>query len=333
MNVKRILQVLISITLLGILIYWIDLDQLWHILLNANLFFLGLALLITTVNRILMAVKWNILLRAQGIHLSWYEVTRIYYTSTFLGVFLPPTIGLDSVKTYYVSTKAGNSVSKVLSSIVIERVLGMLTLMIFGIIGGVIFLRLYTHIDFEIMNVLWIFIIVTVLGAGTFVLSLSKSLSSRVLKVFERFQDKSNILKKAAGQLERLYRSYQVYRSKKGTLAVFFVLTCVENLLPIVRPFIIAIALHAYVPLSYLFVIVPIELLLIRLPISFDGFGIREGIFVYFLALIGISKDVGFSIGLTNHLVFLIAVLPGWLFYLMGEKDRKANARLVGSSA
>jgi len=183
------------------------------------------------------------------------------------------------------------------------------------------------------MNLLWMFVLLDVLGAGTFVLSLSKSSSSRFLKVFERFQDKSKYLKKTAGQLEKLYRSYQIYSRKKGTLAVFFVLTCVENVLPIVRPFIIAIALHAYVPLSYLFVIVPIELLLIRLPISFDGFGIREGVFVYFLALIGIAKDVGFSIGLTNHLVFLIALLPGWLFYLMGEKDKMANSRLVGTSA
>jgi len=333
MDGKRIIQILISIALLGILIYWIDLDQLWHTLLNANLLFLGLALVITTVNRILMALKWNVLLRAQGIYLSWYEVTKIYYTSSFLGVFLPPTVGLDAVKTYYVTTKTGDSVPRVLSSILIERVLGMLTLLIYGIIGGVIFVTMYAYVELEIMNLLWMFILLAVLGAGTFVLSLSKSLSSRVLKVFERFQDKSKYLKKTAGQLERLYRSYQIYSRKKGTLAVFVVLTCVENALPIVRSFIIAIALHAYVPLSYFFVIVPIALLLIRLPISFDGFGIHEGVFVYFLALIGISKDVGFSIGLTNHLVFLIALLPGWVFYLSGGMYKKTTEGLARISA
>lgn len=329
---KRLFQLLISFALLGVLIYWIDLGRMWTILLKADVLLLILALMITTCNRILMAIKWNILLRAKGIHLSWNEVTRIYYTSTFLGLFLPPTVGMDTVKAYRVSRK-GADLTDVISSIVMERVLGMIALLVFGIMGGIIFITMYADVDFNMMSVLRLFVALAIGGVLLFVVSLSKSFGAVVLKFFDIVPKRGKYVRKASEKLEILYRSFHRYSENKGVIGVFFMLTCVENVLPIIRPFIIALALDAYVPLSYLFVIVPIELVLIRLPISFDGFGIREGIFVYFLALIGMGPDVAFTIGLTNHLLFLIAIVPGWLFYVMDGKYREKTAELAQSSA
>jgi len=331
-HTKRILQLLISVTLLGILIYWIDLSRLWEIVINADPFYLGLAVIITTLNRILMAVKWNILLRAKGVQLSWYEVTRIYYTASFLGIFLPPTVGMDTVKVYRVSKK-GSSVSDIISSIVMERLLGVIVLLVFGAMGGVIFLTMYTHVDFDIVRVLWLFVVLTIASVSIFLLSLSKSFSRFMLKVSGRIGKNGKYRQKATDKLEKIYRSYQLYSENRGTLMAFFGLTCLENMLPIVRPYLIAISMNAYVPLSFFFVIVPIELVLIRLPISFDGFGIREGIFFYFLTLIGLSGDVAFTVGLTNHLVFLVALLPGWVFFLSEGKQKEANAGLAHISA
>lgn len=329
---KRIFQLLISFTLLGVLIYWIDLGQMWRIVQTADVFLLILALMVATCNRILMAIKWNILLRVKGIHLSWFEVTRIYYTSTFLGVFLPPTIGVDTVKAYRVS-REGADLTDVISSIVMERVLGMLALLAFGIMGGIIFLTTYANIEFNIMNVLQMLVVVTIGGVLVFIVSLSKSFGAVVLKLFELVPRNGKYLRKVTETLETLYRSYQSYNENKAALGVFFMLTCLENVLPVVRPYIIAMALGAYVPLSFLFVIVPIELVLIRLPISFDGFGIREGLFVYFLPMIGITANAAFTIGLANHLLFLVAVLPGWLFYVRDGKDREAKGQLARTRA
>jgi len=330
-NIKRILQVLLSITLLGILVYWINLDHLVQIVLQANVFLLVLALVVTTFNRILMPVKWNLLLRVKQIHLSWYEVTKIYYMSTFLGIFLPPTIGVDAVKTYQVS-KRGGPISEVVSSILIERLLGMIALSIFAVIGATIFVTRWSHIDFAMNGLLPILVILAIVGSSVFVMSLSQRFSGMVLRFIKQYEH-TKYVSKLSKKCEGLYNSYQLYSRNKGTLVVFFVLTCLENVLPIIRPYIIAIAFDVYVPFLYLCAIVPLELILIRLPISFEGFGIREGIFVYFLGLIGFSADMAFSIGLTNHLIFLIAVLPGLLFYVLDGKVKEAEARLVRTSA
>lgn len=317
MQVTRIIQILVSVTLLAILFYWIDLTQLSGVLLNANLLLLGVALLITTANRVLMAVKWNLLLKTNGIRLSCYEVTKIYYTSTFLGLFLPPTVGGDAVRAYQVS-KRGCDLSDVVSSILIERILGMITLFLFGIVGCVLLFTSYRFIKFDTSTLLWTLIAFASLAVGAFIMSLSKNFGKVVFDILSGFQQ-TQYVARLSGALEQVYRSYQSYNGDKASLVIFFGLTCLENVLPIIRPFVISMALYAYVPFTYLVVIVPIELILIRLPISFDGFGIREGLFVFFLGLLGMSKDVAFSIGLTNHMVFLVALTPGAVFYLLSR--------------
>ena len=98
-----------------------------------------------------------------------------------------------------------------------------------------------------------------------------------------------------------------------------------NHILPILRPYVIALALGVSVPIAYFFVLVPIVLVLIRLPISFDGFGLQEGAFVFFLSLVGISEGVAFSVGLTNHLVFLLGILPGGIMYSMSRKFKKGG--------
>ena len=63
-------------------------------------------------------------------------------------------------------------------------------------------------------------------------------------------------------------------------------------------------------------------MLLVRIPISLNGFGINEGGSTFFLAFVGIPKAIGFSIGLVDHFVNIIGLIPGALFYIF-EKDVK----------
>jgi uncharacterized membrane protein YbhN (UPF0104 family) len=71
----------------------------------------------------------------------------------------------------------------------------------------------------------------------------------------------------------------------------------------------------------YYFSFVPIIIFLIRLPLSFDGFGIHEGGYVYFLSLVKVDPSIAFSVGAINHLMFIIVLLPGCIFYILNKKQ------------
>lgn len=326
MTKKRLIQIVASVVLIALLYQWIDVDQLVEVLRDANLALLGLALLLVTANRVLMAVKWNVLLAARGVVISGWQATKIYYTSTFLGLFLPPTVGADIVRSWLV-TRGEARMPDVVSSILVERVLGLVALGVFGVVAAALFPLMMQSQQIDPTQLLAIAGLAMLVALSAFAFSLTAACERLVLAVTDRLAT-VRFVGKLSGTLAKIYQSYREYRGNRAALAWFFVLTLVENALPILRAYLVALALHAPVELTWFFVIVPLELLLIRIPISFDGFGLREGLFVYFLSLVGISETMGFAIGLTNHMLFLVAVLPGGLFYAM---DPTARPERIGS--
>ena len=328
---KKIVQIVISATIISILVYYIDLNQLKKAVSNANPIYLLVCIGLIAVNRTLMPVKWNLLLRAQDINVGWLYTIKIYFISSFLGFFLPPTIGADMIRVYYVHRRS-KEIPKILSSIIIERLIGFIVLIFFGIIGCVLLANFFVSIDFDANRVLMIlilcFLIFVVLFAFSFTEKFNKVISYLINKV-----SRIKIIGKAEKTLNNFYNSYKQYKLFKGTLFFFTLLTCVEITLPILRSYFVAKALNVNIPLTYFFAFLPVILLLIRLPISFDGFGIQEGGFAYFLSLAGTTATEGFSIGLVNHIIFIIGILPGGIFYLTEKIDTKEPAYLKVSAS
>jgi len=112
---KKIFQIVMSVALMAALFYLIDLKQLKNSIANANVLYLCIALVMILFNRVLMPVKWNLLLRAKGITVSWLDAIRIYSMSAFAGLFLPPTVGCDTVRVVYFRQRK-YPVSDILSS-------------------------------------------------------------------------------------------------------------------------------------------------------------------------------------------------------------------------
>ena len=98
-------------------------------------------------------------------------------------------------------------------------------------------------------------------------------------------------------------------------------LSFVFQLLNIFVNIIIGVALNVSVPLSYYYVAMPIIALLAAIPISFNGIGIRENAYVFFLGLVGIEKSVAFSFALLwLCIVVASSLLGGPLFILRKAK-------------
>jgi glycosyltransferase 2 family protein len=319
-TLKRFIQLLISIILLAVLVYWIDFKNFINSVKNANYFYIFIAVIIATINRFIMAYKWNLLLKVKNINISFFEVTKIYYISNFLGLYLPPTIGADIVRAYYMNKKKYH-LSDILSSIVVERLIGFLVLLLVAVLGGIFFYFFFWDSRLDIKNILKIFISITMFAFLVFILSLNKMLSNKVLTLLIRLNSIKTV-DKLSDKLHKLYSSYLLFKNSKFILLIFFILTGLEVFSYILRSYIVAQALNVTIPFVYIFSFVPIIMALIRLPISLNGFGINEGGFVYFLSLIDIPKSIGFSVGLIDHLVVMIAILPGGIFYFFDQASQ-----------
>ncbi|HSL85951.1 MAG TPA: lysylphosphatidylglycerol synthase transmembrane domain-containing protein, partial [Bacteroidales bacterium] len=128
------IRIIISLGLIAFLLYTVDFGDMSGSLAGSNSYYLLAALLVGFGDRFLMAYKWNILLQAKSIHIPLLRVTAIYLISSFLGLFLPATVGGDAIRAYAVS-KGGQKGRDIVSSIVVERLFGILALLIFVLIS------------------------------------------------------------------------------------------------------------------------------------------------------------------------------------------------------
>src|SRR6266480_5767433 len=89
----------ISLVLLACIVWW--LGGLGKIVANVERIDLGLAglvIIVLMLDRVLMTFKWLLLLRARGIYPRFFSTLKIYCASLVWGMFLPSTIGADTIR-------------------------------------------------------------------------------------------------------------------------------------------------------------------------------------------------------------------------------------------
>jgi hypothetical protein len=88
-----------------------------------------------------------------------------------------------------------------------------------------------------------------------------------------------------------------------------------------------AASLRIEVPMMVWFLVYPVSALAAFLPVSLNGIGLREGTYLYMLALFGVNREAAFSLGLMWFSIVVVNGLVGGLPYLFGGTLREeANA-------
>src|ERR671910_610379 len=117
----------------------------------------------------------------------------------------------------------------------------------------------------------------------------------------------------AARLLSRLHEAYRSLALDRRRLALFFLLTVAEQLLMAVCYGFIALALQLTFKLVFLLAAVPLSILIARLPISIDGLGVYEGIFIGVMSLGGVHPDDSLALSLAARVFQIVVWLPWWL--------------------
>src|SRR5262245_51630177 len=124
-----LLRVLLSLGLLGLLLRFVDVKQVGNVLVNANLLLVCVALSWLFVDRVVMAYRWDVLLRAKNIAVPLWELTKIYFIGSFWGLFLPSNLAPDAVRVYLAARTRSHHTNTMFSSVFIDRFVGMCVLL------------------------------------------------------------------------------------------------------------------------------------------------------------------------------------------------------------
>ena len=92
---------------------------------------LGVALNVVTV--LIAGVRWKLLVRAAGVPLGWRDLTCIAFIGQFFATFLPGPIGDDLTRMVYVARIAGDKTPVALSSVVLDRLIGLSVILLLAL--------------------------------------------------------------------------------------------------------------------------------------------------------------------------------------------------------
>ncbi len=280
--------------LLAVLVFVIvDPAELLRAIRRMRLSALALAVMLAAGDRVLMAYKWRLLLVAQGVAIPLLTAIRAYFATTFVGLFLPITIGADLIRVLAVREFG---LREVTVSIVLERVIGLIAMGSVALVSCWLLASSVSHAPAAPIAVILLTIIL--IAAGGLVVS---------FWLLRRWGATASF---PESRFTKLTRAYDAYREKPGVLGWFFVLSLVESLIPPVLNYVVATGLGLALPFWMLLATVPLALTLARLPISLGGFGVQEASFVYFAGLLGIPRTEALATVLVAGGVLIITLLP-----------------------
>lgn len=321
------LRITISVALLA----WLASEVTWHnvplLTTSADIVWLVSAVVAVTLSRLIMPAKWRLLLTSQGTSISYWKVLGIYYAANFVGQILPATIGTDFMRFHY-TTIIGAPRMVVGASILVERFLGLVGILAVTGIGISVLLLDYSIVSEELSLLL----VLTVIASATAVVFLAFSnADSAILRArhWGTRKRRHRFLGILANFAARLSEACLAYLRVPRTLWVFFGLTLSECAVVIIARYCVVVAFVPDMSAIYVLAFAPVVILLHRLPISFAGWGVYEAGFVYFLTQVGVDLSLALLIGVVDHLILLITVLPGAAFYLTnyrGDAIGRPNA-------
>ena len=300
---------LVSLAAVAAIFFFIDIDQLRRLNLSLRPGWAIIVILLCTADRLMMAWKWRILLQAGGIGAPFSRLAKIYYIGNFFGSFLPSTVGIDALRTWKLAREEGKGLV-ILSSVVLERILGFVALATFSAVSLVALLMLGTRTSVPLVAV----------NFGALAVALLIYLVSvQDLPWLRRWLEKSrwSPLRKLAD----LHDTYRAFRRSPGTLLLFFTASMFEVMLPILATWASARTLGLDPGLGLFFLVVPGLLLISRIPVSLDGLGIQEGASAFLFSRFGLPPEAGLALGVIARVLNLVALTPGLWFYLREPKE------------
>ncbi len=315
---KNTLKLVISIALFASLFLFgkVDLSESMRACVGANKAYLAVGLVLFLLAVFVMAHRWQLLAQAVGLPRPFMKMVQLYYVGLFFNMFLPSTVGGDVTRCYYL-TKGSNKHLHALTSVLVDRAMGLAMLLLFATAG----------ITFGP-------------GANGLPLQLKLPVFLLTLAMFCLIPFLPSISKRILGEHNWLSRKLNhgtatVFWQDKGLICMSLFLSLVSQVMFVMAHIGVGLALGLdKIPLWYYFVFFPSVAVLGFVTPSVNGIGVREWAYCYFLSLMGVDRSVGLAFALILFGLTTISSLVGGIVYMAGhfKLPPKANAASQGQT-
>ena len=308
-----LVKAIVSIGLLALLFSRVDVSRLWGVARKASLGWLAFALLLYLAMLLASALRWGVLLRAQHVRLPFSFLTQSFLVATFFNNFLPSNIGGDVIRIAD-SAKAAGSKTLATTVVLIDRGLGVLGLALIAATGATIMQRM--AVGPVGPGILWAgFGLGAIIATPALLMPEAVTKLLQPLRVFHReWVDE---------RIEKLTYALTRFKETPTALAACFAGAVVVQAILVL--FYVAIARSMNIPIGFaeLAVIVPVSFIVQMVPLSVNGFGIREATFGFYFTRLGLPLESALVVSFVGAALIMLFSLSGGVAYL----SRTARSR------
>jgi hypothetical protein len=257
--------------------------------------------------------RWWLLLRSQGIRISFWTAHKLTFVGFFFNNVVPGPTGGDVVKAVYVSRGLPRR-TPAFVTVIVDRVLGIVALALIALAV------LVTRLDDPAYREM-----------GWFILGFLGAIAVGMVVVFSRrvraFLRVDRLLARLpdTGILRRIDEAVVAWRGHKGTLAWALLLSFANQLSIQGMMWILAEGLHFATrggePVSaadFMFVL-PVAFIGTALPVLPGGWGVRETLFAVCFHFVGVHRNPAVALSVMNGMAQLAWSLLGGVYFLLGR--------------
>ena len=323
-NIKYI-KIAIAVLLIYLLITSgkLDLSNLSTFIENSeSIIFSVLSFFLLLLVYLIAVMRWNILLRAQKINVSFLTALRFSFIGFFFNSTLVGSLGGDFVKMYYIAREAKTERTKAIMTVIMDRIIGLTALVTLASISclSIIDIVLSDKRLFSLAILIW-----GLLAALVFFFFLGLYYFSRENNIIFRVVQKCPF----SEHILNVLASINGYRHCKRHLVYAFLITIVLQIISIS----VLIAISRFLGetqiaiVSYLFII-PLGFLTISLPITPGGIGVGQVAFLFLFNLLrGDSTSLGADAFTFYQLLTIIVNLMGIFPFVAHKRELKEIER------
>ncbi len=271
-------KITVSIGLISYLIFLVDWNRAFALLAVTDWFYLTIGALLWFLGLFFTSLRWHLILKDNKVDFSIFQAYKGYLRGMFYNIFLPGSIGGDMIRVGICAFQSKCKLGTATASVLLERTAGIFSLFIFLFVVYFIFFEEFSPI-FNIGFSRYLLI-----GGLVFVIFIVMSVLVRN-KLINCFPH---------GKLNKVFLFFRVgigtLSSLSGkTLLMVLILSGFSQAVDILACFLFSKAIGIGLSLPVFFGVIPLVYLVIVLPISLGGLGVREGILVFLLSMFGIG--------------------------------------------
>lgn len=315
-----LLKVIIPAAIIGWLLWRIDAGQ-WAALRDQpkNFVLLVAALVVAMSALLLTLLRWGLLVRCNGIRLSYVEALRLGSIGFLLSFVSAGSVGGDLFKAIFLARRAPGKRVEAVASVAVDRAVGL-----YGLLLVVVCVMLVAppRDNQQIQQIAyWAAGLATL---GTLTLAALVLGGRSIDRVLRRLGD----LRYVGGAIHQIADPLRIFHTHPKQFLISVVMSLGVHILLSFSIYLIARGLYADAPtLVEHLIIVPIGMLVSALPISPAGIGLLEAAMHWLYELIPKipTQASGTLVALVFEIVKIVLALAGVVFYWTSGREVKES--------